>query len=975
MSARSLNPIAHAEALLRRKSAVTIVQLLKLIHDVNPTSRGVANSDRQRRYALKARLQSLLIRRFSEELRVLPGDESRVVSLMHGHAGADACHAVIAELDEDARSWVTYQLDTDAIDKVESATTPGSPSRRFSGERAPATQDNEVTRLVAAGQLALAEFDYEQAALHLQEAQQASQGAIEPTRALLEFWIDQMGADQAALELESRLPRATLANAEIRVLLGIAAVRTRDIPRAERLTRGLCSPRAAEVMGLIAREALKIGDPESALAWITHLRSLDPKHPAIVECEHELRRWRDEERLAAEAELQRLLDKGALDDAEHSAQEIVKRWPESECAARYVRQRSSDRARLAAIQALEDAERDRERGALREATMTLSRALVSELDQELRAVVQEKRAEIERQLSAVADNERVNEVTAALKSILVEFASCSMSEPRVESGLARYLDLPAGLRERVREKVNLPELEWVEPIQARLGARRAKTAGVAVLALVELKVELGEHPAEALIRLQPHVEVLETIAESNRLIAKARHHIRLERQSLALKQLHQAQQALAESTEDQALHILEAISPGDLDRNGRERKGELLSAARASIKRKDLEGRFALLHGQGDFFGARDIASQLAGHTNGDEQLAWIGRRNDLRDEISRRWCWMTGAGEIDESWMNRIKARSECPAPEPWVEPGGVTAILFAIAGRSLLLIRYQLETARVESWVRMVLPDSVENVELSRTSDDVAVLVADGAAVLVVSLRSWEILAYHATFLAKDRQVSTCIVSRDAHWLWCAKTRLRDAQWDFRVQAIEIASGRVVRAFDKADLIPVVGSHDAEVGLVREDCISFHRGSGAILSGLTVSAPLAVVVQAPSGNGLISVIEDDDSGDLALFGPMLPGKIPTELVLPGSSSSSYQLAVALDHSLLAVRYDAGGEQWLEAFVEDNGRLVSLYRVRISQTALLLTDRAGRCIWVLDIENGRLAARRIVRESRSLLFDHHDGT
>ncbi len=547
MSTRLPNRIADAEALLRRGSAVTIVQLIRLIHDVNPTSRGLGDLDRQRRYALKAKLQSLLIRRFPDELRVVPGDEPGVVSLLHGDAGADACHAALGELEEDARSWVTYQLDVGANGDGESATSHGSDSRRCGSESATATHDDEVTTLVAAGQRGLAEYDFEQAEVHFKRAQQASQGALEPTRALLEFWVDQMGADQSALELESRLPRTTLADAVVRGLLAIAAARTKDIQRAERLTRGLGGPRVAEVMGLCARAALRTGDPESALPWIAQLRSLDPMHPAIVDCEQELRRLRDEERFAAEAELQRLLENGALDDAEHSAEKLVKRWPESEVATRYVRQRSRDRARLAAIQALEDAERHRDRGALREAAMTLSSALVSELDQELRVVVQEKHNEIDRQAREVADNERVNEVTASLRSILAEFAARSPREPRAESALEVYFGLRAGLRERVRELVNRLELGWVEPILARLGARRARTAAIAVLALVELKVELEQHPAEALTRLQPYVEVLESMPESGQLLSETRHRVRLQRHAMALEQLHQAQQALAES--------------------------------------------------------------------------------------------------------------------------------------------------------------------------------------------------------------------------------------------------------------------------------------------------------------------------------------------------------------------------------------------------------------------------------------------
>jgi len=968
MSTLSLTLISDAETLLRSGAPVTVVQLLRLIHNVNPTSRGIGDTDRKRRYALKAHLQSLLIRRFPNDLRLLPGDEPGVISLLYGNAGADACHVVIEELDEDARSWITYQLDTGAIDEEVSVSSLGALSRRFSGERVATTQDNEVTGLVAAGKLALVEYDYERAALHFQQAQQVSQGAVEPTLALLEFWIDQMGADHAALELEAHLPRATLANPEVRALLGIAAARTKDIQRAQRLTRGLGGPRAAEVMGLVARAALRTADPGSALPWITQLRSLDPMHPAILDCERELRNLRDEGRLAAESELERLQVSGPLDETDRCANSLLQRWPHSEKALRWVRERAAERAKLAAIQALQYAQREQERGAIREASIILGNAIAPDLGPELRAIVQERRAEIERQLSEVADNERVAEVTATLRGILAEFATRSMREPRVESGLATYLDMPVDLRALVREQVSLPELAWVEPILTRLGTRRAKSAAVAVVALVALKIDIEQHPVEALARLQPYLEVLESMPESSPLVAQARHRVRVQRQALAVEQLHQAQQALAESTENQALCVLEAILPEDLDPKDRELQRELLSVVRVSIELKDLENRLILLHRQGDFFGAKDIASQLAGRTNGDEKLAWIGRCNELRAEIASSWCWMTGSDEIGDVWMSSLMTRPGYAAPEPWVEPGGVTAICFVADGSWLHLIRYQLETARVENWVRMALPKSAEGIELIRVTDEVAVLVTNKASVLVVDLGTWEILAYHESPFLGDWEPVTSVVSRDAHWLWCA---LSGRQGEYRVQLQDIASRRVIRTFAKADLIPAVSSLDAEVAVLREDCVTFHRSNGGIVSGLTVSASLTVVVQAPSGHGLVGVVEDDEGGDLALLGPIVPSKIPpAELALEGSSSSAHQLAVALDDGVLVVRYDAGDEQWLEAFIEVNGRLSSLYRVRVSSTALLLSDRAGRCVWVLDVENGRLAARRIVREPQRLLFD-----
>src|SRR5262249_9289413 len=86
-------------------------ELLALIHEVNPSGHDLPAKETARRYAQKSRLQTLLIHRFPDEVVVEPSNEPGVVGLRHRVSGADACHAVVAALDDDARSWVQRQID------------------------------------------------------------------------------------------------------------------------------------------------------------------------------------------------------------------------------------------------------------------------------------------------------------------------------------------------------------------------------------------------------------------------------------------------------------------------------------------------------------------------------------------------------------------------------------------------------------------------------------------------------------------------------------------------------------------------------------------------------------------------------------------------------------------------------------------------------------------------------------------------
>jgi hypothetical protein len=135
-----------AQDVLAGRVRPTAVELLDLIHRVNPTGRDLPAREAELRYAQKARLQSLLLRSFAGEIAVVPDPEREgTVSLVHRGRGRDACHAVIAELDEDARAWV--QLQVDLGPHPDEAPSPAVPAARPSGRGlvAPPAEDEDGT--------------------------------------------------------------------------------------------------------------------------------------------------------------------------------------------------------------------------------------------------------------------------------------------------------------------------------------------------------------------------------------------------------------------------------------------------------------------------------------------------------------------------------------------------------------------------------------------------------------------------------------------------------------------------------------------------------------------------------------------------------------------------------------------------------------------------------------------------------------
>ena len=135
---------------------------MKLIHEVNPTGLGLPPAIERRRYELKALLQSLLVRDFPDEIVVVPvpGQED-VVTLYYRPHDRDACHAVISELEDDARSFVRLQLDLATSGGTESGPRVSWERERREGRRqgvpAPASRSEagDPRQLVRLGREAL----------------------------------------------------------------------------------------------------------------------------------------------------------------------------------------------------------------------------------------------------------------------------------------------------------------------------------------------------------------------------------------------------------------------------------------------------------------------------------------------------------------------------------------------------------------------------------------------------------------------------------------------------------------------------------------------------------------------------------------------------------------------------------------------------------------------------------------------------
>ncbi|MBI5482452.1 MAG: hypothetical protein HY906_26590, partial [Deltaproteobacteria bacterium] len=597
-------------------------RLLELIHAVNPTGRELPETERERRYRVKARLQSVLLHDFGDEVQArsdpaAPG----TVTLWHRYAGLDACHAVVLELDEDARCRVQWQLDVgDSTDgAAEMAPAAGSTAALPAAGRA-----TSAANLVRRGREALAAYDFEEAREQLDAAVRLSRGAPEAVVPLLELLVDHLAAYRDALAVEGALPSETMARPRVRALLALAAACCSERKTAVRLLKGMEAPAAAEVLAILAQDACRAGQLDEAQRHVAELRERDSAHPELVRLAADVARLRAAARQPLEDELMRTLERGELETGERQARALLTRWPDSELAGRTLAQLDARRRREAAAARLAEAEQ-----ALVAGDLGCAASLVHEA-----RTLGGKPDDLEARLAAAQAAAARDARRAQEEAIVGRLTSDTSLEP---DSLLGYLALDDDQRAAVRGRVQSPPLEWLEQARAARPRERPEALVAAVVAAeraeAALKAPRGFEAALAV--LAPLEGVIEPLAHARALLARAREEQRAARQTAAITALGAARDALAAGDVAAALARLPQIDARVLPRELRDERDRLESAARRRDDAQRRAARVAALAST-DPLAARDEAARLVGLTEGAEQAGWLRQRDELAAAVRR---------------------------------------------------------------------------------------------------------------------------------------------------------------------------------------------------------------------------------------------------------------------------------------------------------------------------------------------------
>ncbi len=802
---RQLEP----EEVLDGSAEYKVEDLFDLIHRVNPTRQRISKQQQIRRYALKNRLQSLLIRRLGDDhLKVAPTEQGGVVSLEQVSGLRDACHAIAAELEPDARSWVRRQLDLAARGDEAEFSLPG-----FDPADAAAGAAGEVEELLERGRQALEEYDYERGEELLrrafEESRRPSGEAVNAVNALnaaaaaalLELQVDLLGMDAAALELEPRLSPAVKRRPAIRTLLALAAARAGDVERALELVAGLTGavagvslPRAAEVYAALTSRAIRDRDSRSARQYLERVAELDPSHAAIPALETEIAGLRAEELSDVEAELERRFRELGAAAVESQARALADRWPEGEVARRILRRAAAERREAESAELLELGEQARRAERYDDAARHFQAALDAGSERpDLPALAADlparaadlparaadlparaadlpaRAADLPALIAELTELAREERERSAVDDVLGRLAAAGMSRSppsgvtaadRRRDALLAYLSLAEELRSRVRSEADLPALGWLDEITPPRAGAKAQAAVTAVLTLEHAVAALERGEAEEAAGLiEPHRALLGRVARARSLGLEARRQIAADRRRRAEGTLAAAVEAFDQGRPGDARRHLAAVSRGDLEAGDQARVQDL----QARIDGVSALERLAHEHDErrlaGDLTGALARARQLAeaageAQAPGDDAAGahrrWSENVEEIQDRIRRAWRLEVVPEPVAPDGRKLSLAEAVQPAKwleksVTWLDDDGRELVLANAWGRWLFIDLVDVARDRITARVSLRAPGVLLRPLLTYRDGDRLWITSRNGDVLEIACDGWRILGFY--------------------------------------------------------------------------------------------------------------------------------------------------------------------------------------------------------------------------------------
>lgn len=954
-----------------RGGELSLRELFDRIHRVNPTGRSLSRAEMDARYAEKNKLQSALVRDFSEVLRFRTERDPRVVAIGHESLGLDGCHAIIEELEEDARSLVRRALD-------EAAAPPAPPPRDSERERQAAARGDAppppspsatgALRLLDEGARALAEYDYDGARAALEAAFAASRGGVAAAVALLSLLLDHLADDAAARALADALGADARADPVVRARVALADARLGNERDAEQRVIGVEVPEVAEVWLAFAEASVARGEPSRAEEQLARARSYDPSNGRLSDVGRKVAALRDAHQGEREADLRARWHAGQRDEARALARSIVATFGDSR-DAREILARLAATDRLDAARArFEDARTraaDGELGLARTLLLSAAAELSGGDDREwdgLRSEIDAERVRVERRMED-------RETDAAVEHAIAQLAS--PPEMAARAFLALRPDRRLVAIERSSHHPSRRIFEAARRLRAtRPQASDAEVAGaISALEGARLAVEAVEagsddesHPERVLSALEAHRSLLDALADAREPLEAFHLLVASFAASRAARARLRGSELRSNGDTGGAIAALEAADLRGAHPDVERVVARDLAELRARADAEAIEAELARVLGEerpiedartaAQLLDARALVDRLRAHLGDYAVSAWSELAERRREAVGRHLDVTRHPGATPSWYLRPTGGRMRS------VRAGGAEVVIPHASDAGLALHRYDLERSTVVETIRLRLFAPPELSSLA-VRGALAVIADRSGVAYELDLDAAEILRVHPS-RAIDPRGDLEFAWSDELYLWYGG--------DTGSRTIQANSGVVVRQAWIGWRTQVLPGPSGDV----VDCVASRAGRASLFSpagkSLGTTFAHAAVARAPTGGGYLLFVDAYDREPEVGFARCVSASEPSRWAGPQLALRQWSwerpthAATSTDEGLTFVLMYDEDQAVLRAFdLDPDLRPNEVWSVPVAQDASLAEDWEGRCVVLIEPREARGCDARVV--------------
>lgn len=993
-------------AVLEELGPVTAHELIQLIHRVNPTSEHINSKKASERYKLKSRLQSLLIRRFNEQLLVEQPDPEnpKLVGFRLRHFDEDACHAFINELDEDARSWTQRQIDeAGTAGTFDSTKLPSRSGRHYKASSSSdkfkyahtsnvAHREEELSEreLINLGRQALEEYDYAACEEYYHRAFGMSYGGLDAALCLLELFVDHMATYEKAIALSRSFSKSTKKDKRVKILLSLAAARCGRIDSALKYIDRVSEPSTSEVYLLAVRHFIQQGDSDRAAKHLAVLRNFEQVglEFEIDKLEQDIHSLLTKSLEPVEQEMIRAWEQGYSEEALDLTDRLLSAWPQNKAALR-IRHEFENQQRADRIdQLLHQADEAKHNNDFRLEADLLSKAITIGANADTLA---ERLDCAQNEANRQREEEEIYNVTKL------------WTDGYRKKALLQFIGLDAKQHSRIIDNIPDSHFVWLEQTISSDTKVRPEKLVEAVLVLGKSKEALqkGGEPRQIVTEMKLHRKALQSVFEADDILQQAETLSRTLEVSKTKDILDNARCFLATENLQKTRGCIDRINVGYLSEDDKKLFDNITSRLQRLERFQILNKKYIGCVSRGDHLTGRDIASQLAKIAEEGASRLWLDKMAEHSDLIKKEWS--IAIADIDEmpvcygcfglSW---ISEDTNC-----CLLPDGRHIIIVTSHERWVFLRTFCLDDQKFKKAIIMRTPMHFPGPVVNLAGNVLWITDQDGN-VLELSLEPINILSWHdfSDFVKEDEIVEGAWLFPKSRHLWLNKRDVT-GKTEETYEIINLDQGRVVRKIKSSGFPKIInmgGEFRVAIQKTFAKSVQIYTERGKSVENYEFKTAGSVNAAAlhPNGSDFVFLPYDDSGtffdpflditndnenqeGDFLLtidVRPDIEGKNKPIKIENSHGELRHYIFTSLDTGLIFIYFGDNSAEMtrfnLAAYKPSKKGFVPLYNIRAPQNLILCCDEFTRQVVVISYQNNRLRAQ--VLDEHMPVFERDNG-